>query len=462
MARRSRKPTQRAQALQDFSNAAMNFRLPIFMVLCLLLGGTSQDALAPKAVLYALSLVLIVWVLLTDGPRGKRYTNGFSRLFNGPLFILLAAIIVFAVYLIPLPAELWSGLPGRGIVEQGYRKIGMELPRLPLSLTPDITYNSLFDFLPPLAILLAVLLTRSARELMLTLYAIIFVCVIAFPIGLMQSFNPGQFKFYEFINLGVPVGFFSNSNHHAIFNVMAVPLAIYVASRGYRRLKDNNDSVGKIAMAVMALMLMVTTVLLAESFASFGLILLVTVLSLPMVFSKQLKRPKVLASVVAGVGLFLAIAIINAGDLQTLFSDKLNDSESISRAIIYGNTADAIRAMGWVGSGPGSFYDVYLMYENRSTMTTTFANQAHNDPLQLVLELGVFGAALMTAFAVWFIAACVRAVTTRRRSRKLILILLVSTLAVILHSFVDYPIRTIALASFMAFNVAYASRMLRD
>jgi len=65
------------------------------------------------------------------------------------------------------------------------------------------------------------------------------------------------------------------------------------------------------------------------------------------------------------------------------------------------------------------------MYENRATMTTTFANQAHNDPLQLILEL-------------------------------------VSTLAVILHSFVDYPIRTIALASFMAFNVAYASRMLRD
>ncbi len=463
MARRPRPgaPTQRAQAIQSFGTSALNYRLPIFMVLCLVLGGTSQDIVGGKAVIYALSLGLIAWTVIQDGPRTKVYPDGLGRAVTGPLIILLAAIIIFVAYLIPMPAEIWPDLPGRGIVKYGYEQIGMDLPALPLSLTPDYTFNALFDFLPPLAILLTAALTRSARELMLTLYAVVLVTVITFPIGLMQAFNPGQFKFYEISNIGVPVGFFSNSNHHAIFNVMAVPLTIYIASRGYRRLKSNEDGVPKIALAAMALILMVTSVLLAESFAAFGLIIIVSVLSLPMVFSKQLKRPKVMMGVVTVVAIFAAMTILKAGDLQTLFSDKLNDSESVSRSIIYGNTLEAIKSMGWIGSGPGSFYDVYLMYEDRATMTTTFANQAHNDPLQLILELGVFGAGLMAAFALWFITACVKGVTASRRSRKLILILLVSTLAVILHSFVDYPLRTIALASFTAFNVGYITRLLR-
>ena len=462
MGAKTNPPTQRAQAVHDFALASLNYRLPIFIALCLMFGGTSQDALMPKTVLYSLSIILMVWVILKDGPRAKTYTEGFSRLLNAPVIILLATILLFAAYLIPLPSSLWTTLPGRSIVVEGYEKVGMSLPNLPFSLTPDITYNSLFDFLPPLAILLTVALTRSARELMLTLYTIILISVIAFPIGLMQSFNPGQFKFYEFVNLGFPVGFFSNTNHHAIFNVMAVPLAIYIASRGYRRFINNDDGISKIALAVMALILMVTSVLLAESFTGLMLAILVIVLSLPMVFSAQLKSPKVLMGVIAGLGLFLAAAIINAGDLQTLFADSLNESDNIPRAIIYDNTIAAISTMGWTGSGPGSFYDVYLMYENRATMNTTFVNQAHNDVLQIILELGIFGAVLMGAFAIWFISACFKGVTSRRRSRKLILILLVSTLAVILHSFVDYPLRTIALASFTAFNVGYASRLSQD
>ncbi len=466
-ARRLKRPrtaplSQREQDARALLKSLLNFRLPVFLALCLMLGGTSQDIVTPKSVLYGLSLALILWVMLIDGPRTRKFPIGYSRLFTVPLLLIVLSMGVFALYLIPLPSAIWTGLPGREILLPGFETLEMAPPALPLSLTPHITFNSVFDFLPPLAVLICVALTRSSRELMLTLYTVIFIAVLAFPIGLAQAISPGTLKFYDIVNLGVPIGFFSNANHMAMFNVMAVPLAMYVASRGYRRFTKNNDGIAKIAMAGMALIMMLTTVLMTESFAGFGLLIVVTILSLPVVFAKQLKRPKVLAGVVAGLGIFIAAAIINAGDLQTLLTDKLNDSESISRAIIYDNTVEAIRAMGWVGSGPGSFYDVYLMYENRDTMTTTFANQAHNELLQVILELGVFGASLMAAFIVWFIVASFKAVKAPRRSRKLILILLVSILAVILHSLVDYPLRTIALASFTAFNIGYVSRLLRD
>ena len=231
---------------------------------------------------------------------------------------------------------------------------------------------------------------------------------------------------------------------------------------GVRRVKLNEGTVSKVAMAVMAMILIVVGVLFAESFTNFGLLLLVCVLSAPMVFPGYLKRPKVLMVTIVVVAAVIAAAILKAGDIQSLLSDRLNEGVSVSRAVYFQNTVEAIRAMGWVGSGPGSFYDVYLMFEDRATMTKTFAPHAHNDPLEFILELGVAGLVLMALFTAWFINASARAVLAGRRSRKLILILLVSLLAVVLHSFVDYPLRTIALSVFAAFNMGYISRLLRD
>ncbi len=456
---------QRAEDIRNILNWLTRFRLPVFVVLCLVLGGTSQDIIAPKAVLYFLSLIMIGWALIFDAGPNPDYVGGdksqFRKMFSGPVLLLLVTALVFIAYLVPMGPNIWTALPGRAPLVTGYEKLGIDLPSLPLSLSPHITFNSLFDFLPPLAVLITVALTRSARELMLTLYAIILVTALSFPFGIMQALNPGTFKFYEISNVGVPVGFFSNSNHQAMFLVMTMPLAIYVASRGVRRLSSKEDSVSKIAMAVMAMILIVVGVLFAESFAGFGLLLLVCALSTPMVFSRYLKRPKVMLAMVLVIGLIVAAAILKAGDIHTLLSDKLNEGASVSRPVYFQNTIEAIRAMGWVGSGPGSFYDVYLMFENRATMTQTFAPHAHNDVIEFILELGAAGFALMALFGGWFIHACVRGVFAGRRSRKLILILLVSILAVILHSLVDYPLRTIALSVFTAFNAGYVSRLLR-
>ena len=50
---------QRALNIRNRINWLARFRLPVFVALCLVLGGTSQDIIAPKAVLYFLSLIMI-------------------------------------------------------------------------------------------------------------------------------------------------------------------------------------------------------------------------------------------------------------------------------------------------------------------------------------------------------------------------------------------------------------------
>jgi hypothetical protein len=112
------------------------------------------------------------------------------------------------------------------------------------------------------------------------------------------------------------------------------------------------------------------------------------------------------------------------------------------------------------GSGMGTFVPVYAMFERPGdVLANVYANRAHNDLLELWLESGVLGIALMGIFAAWFIAVSLK--IWRRspegagtidaslaRAATLIILLLVA------HSFVDYPLRTGAMMAIMAFACA--------
>ena len=61
-------------------------------------------------------------------------------------------------------------------------------------------------------------------------------------------------------------------------------------------------------------------------------------------------------------------------------------------------TARAIHDfMPW-GSGLGSFRGVYHLYESRDQITTTYVNHAHDDYIEIALELGVAGVLLTILF----------------------------------------------------------------
>jgi O-antigen ligase len=105
-----------------------------------------------------------------------------------------------------------------------------------------------------------------------------------------------------------------------------------------------------------------------------------------------------------------------------------------------------------LGSGVGSFDPVYRSLEQVETLKAEFFNHAHNDYLELLLEGGWLAIAVIAVFLFWFgkqvrlawgthlgeVGALARAST-----------LVVP--ALLLHSVVDYPLRTESLAVFFAF-----------
>jgi hypothetical protein len=115
--------------------------------------------------------------------------------------------------------------------------------------------------------------------------------------------------------------------------------------------------------------------------------------------------------------------------------------------------ARAALIYGPVGTGLGSFDPVYRTVEPESAASTTFLNHAHDDYLELWLETGLVGVALLIAFFYWYGRASWRAWVSERRLVGASLGRAGSTVAALLlaHSIVDYPLRTTALAVVFAF-----------
>ena len=100
------------------------------------------------------------------------------------------------------------------------------------------------------------------------------------------------------------------------------------------------------------------------------------------------------------------------------------------------------------------------MFEKPQDVSVTYVNHALNDALEVWLETGVLGLALMGLFAIWLVRRSVEIWRTSRpngageldwslaRAATIVAGLLVA------HSFLDYPLRTAAMMAIMAFACA--------
>ena len=80
-------------------------------------------------------------------------------------------------------------------------------------------------------------------------------------------------------------------------------------------------------------------------------------------------------------------------------------------------------------------------------------NHAHNDYLELLLELGIPGLALLLVFLVWWFWQTAQ-IWTAREVSLLARAATIASGALLLHSIVDFPLRTAAMAGLFAWCLA--------
>ncbi|MEL6830252.1 MAG: O-antigen ligase family protein [Pseudomonadota bacterium] len=370
------------------------------------------------------------------------------------LLLLLAAYAL--IQLIPLPVDVWSSLPERTAIVEGWALLGLSADRVfPISLSPSETRTALLGIVPPIAMFLVLCAVGWRRAIWPFFWLIPVLGAVSALLGIAQvvSGNGAQLSWHDVANHGSAIGVFANANHQASFCLMCLPFTAALAGRHRQDWNAGDDDVA-IAIAIFGLFaLNLVGVLAGGSVAGYLLLIPVGVFSAFLLFgirTKEGQRPILLYATMAGSIAAAVVLVVSSPVLDGLGITSFGDGDLTRRGIWSTSTEIATDQLA-TGAGLGTFTEAYRLYENDSNITTRFVNNAHNDYLQIAAELGVFGIALLglglSAFAILFFQSWTTRIDRDYRFRRAASVAL---LVPILHSLVDYPVRTPAIACLVA------------
>jgi O-antigen ligase len=420
---------------------------PVYLFLCLILGGSAQGIWENMA-LQLLGLCIIAWAAASAA--GKPIAAPARHL----LIIAALAIALVTIQMVPLPPTLWPHLGGRGPVVEGFRILGLGTPWVPISLAPYRSFDMLLGLIPPLALFVAVVSLRAYRPSWLAA-ALLAGTIAGVVLGALQVTGSGaagssNWYLYAESSYGLATGFFANANHMADLLVCTLPFiaALIASARGANRQRNAGIVLGVVAAAL----LIVVGIALNHSRAVYGLTPPVLAASalIPLPQRSPWRRWTVLALAVLVVG---AVAALGTTSVRSSAFGNNTATSVESRQEMLAKSSDAIRDfMPW-GSGLGTFRSVYQLYENPTQVTNTYVIHAHDDYVELAIETGLPGVLLMFAFLLWWARAVWRAwsfadsgVWARAAS--------IASGAILVHSLVDFPLRTAAISTVLAMCLA--------
>lgn len=368
-----------------------------------------------------------------------------------------AAVALPLMQLIILPSDVWRSLAGRDAIERAFEMAGIPFPPLPLTLDPLATRAAALSLIPAVAVFLGTVQLDAVGRRRLSLVVVLF-ALACLPVVLSQL-QLGAARSLALHETGSQLGFFANRNHLAALFYAAMPITAAWAIG----LLVESPMRGRLGAVLLVLLYASFLLGLGMARSRAGLLLggAAGAASLLIAWTATRRRdiarpvPLVVAGGILGLVLVLNFALL--GILDRLETDLTEDY----RFTILRFAVEAMRDLLPAGSGFGTFTPVYRMYEPTAALQTVYANHAHNDWLQLMIEGGLPAAILLAVGLFWF-GLCVKRAWRNggpgarpldvaiRRAATIVVVLL------LLHSVVDYPLRTMALMSVLALAAGLA------
>lgn len=413
--------------------------------LALLLGGGSVFFPMQRMAVELVAVMALGWFCT----RGWRAEQGLASRIG--LILVGATMLLILLQLVPLPPSLWQSLPGRALPADILATIGARDRWMPITLNPTATKATLFYFLVPAMLYVATLhLGRDGHRILFQVFTV-FALVNAFLV-VLQAQGVTALTLYWTTPTRPGFGLFANKNHCAALLVAAMPIAVSTCTH---LLRDRSAGARYMASAI-TLMLLAVTVFGCLSRAGLALMPIGLGSSLLILLRDRLS-PRTILWAAAGFAIVLVLAFvvlprtyIVAETLQRFGAD------SEGRYDFWPDVVAAIRTYAPVGSGLGTFVPVFTLHETLENVHLTYTNHAHSDYLEILLETGVAGGLLVVAFLVWFV------VTGTKRLRAnwstagfdMMTAAVTAMLVLLVHSGLDYPLRTLSLSGLFAVAAA--------
>lgn len=460
-------------ASEQFKDMALSgpfWLTALTLLAALLLGGGTRGGFLSDALLQLLAIPLL---LLSASRLSDLFWRDRAKLrqVRWEIAFCLAIVLVPLIQLVPLPPALWTLLPHRAPLIAsfdglGHGLSGNGLPWLPISVSPDATWLSVAALLPTLAVFFGTILLGYRERRLLSLGVVAFGIVSAF-LGLLQIAQgpASRLRFFSATNLSEAVGFFANRNHFAAFlYVVLLFAAVWAIDIGFAvgPWRDRRIFEARSIVTITASFLAIVILLAAEAMARSRAGMVLTMVSLVGVYGLVLtdRRRRTLSSTplnflfaAAGTAFILVVQFALYRVLARFNTDPLDDL----RLQFARTTIEAAWAYMPFGAGMGTFVPVYGMFEKpQDLFAHAYINHAHDDVLELWLETGIFGIALMGAFAAWFVSRAAKiwrhaSIGANAFDRSLARASTIAVALIVTHSFLDYPLRTAAMTAILAF-----------
>jgi len=305
-------------------------------------------------------------------------------------------------------------------------------------------------------------LVRSSQARKIAVILAVYGFILA-ALALLQGVSPnGKIYWFRQPRMGGWLyGSYVNHNHYAGLMELLVPIPLILSLSHLAHEKS------RIAAGIAAA-IMVGTIFLSGSRG--GMIaIFVELIVLAVVLVRQKKKIVRVGIAVAAFTVVLVSLLIWLGgkELTTRVSSIGKETRSeISggmRLSIDRDTLRMFRQKPLVGWGLGTFPVVYPQF--RTFYTNFFINEAHNDYLQLLAEMGVLGFSIM----IWFLVVLLRRVRrkignwTSNVSAAVTLACTLSFTGILVHSLVDFNLQIPANAAlfFVFCSIAAAPPLLQ-
>jgi hypothetical protein len=437
------------------------------LVAATLAGGGTHNGFYGDVFIQLLSIALLVSVLWNCFDKDRLNQPG-TRLF---ILICATASLVTIIEVFPLPFDYWPGievfLPPAASPTVTGEGSGVHT----LSIVPQTSWAAAASLITPVAIFGAVIRFRL-RERLIICSILSGLAALSLVLGFLQvAQGPGSvLRFYEFTNPLEAVGFFANRNHFAAQLYVTLILAAFwlmiaVNSALEQKGALQTHSILWVTAAALFIVADVSGLALARSRAGIFLAIagLAGITLMILVQPRKARRSNHAFQLTRRRALLVTIAFavifatqLGLGRILTRFEgDQLEDLRvALNRTVLA-----AVPKVLPFGSGLGSLVPVYSAAERTEDVFEGYANRAHDDFAELLLETGVLGAGVIAGFLFWFFRCSFRVWRPAdpqggsverllERSATIIIALL------LIHSLVDYPLRTGALSAVFAFFCA--------
>ncbi|MDE2561277.1 MAG: O-antigen ligase family protein [Sphingomonadales bacterium] len=415
-------------------------------------GGGSSHPLTELIIEAGFAAVVLVQVLSPpSGPSPGR----------PPLFAIALGALVLVVpvlQLVPLPPSVWQSLPGRSVEVQSVALTGQAGAWMPWSMVPARTFASLLSMVAPVVLLLEVArLDLGGRTwACATVLALVGASIV---LGVLQLSHTGgmTWSLYSDYHRGYLVGFHGNRNAETdVLQIGLLALCVLVSTR----LSGSGSGVVTWVVLALGMPLILFAVFLAGSRAGLGILPVTLLFSLAILWPPVRKRvPNArlwIGGIAVGTGA-IALLLTRVEAVQKVLGRfDVTHFAHEARPDLWADTVYAIKQVWPAGGGIGSFIPLFEAAEQLEMVDPTAPVRAHNEWLEFALEAGLPGIIVLTAIALLLCWIAYRALGSARARhapaalRGQVLFGLGALAIAGLHAFVDYPMRSMALASLAA------------